>query len=269
MHRTMPTVLVGFDSAWTPHNSGALVGVLRLDDGTFRDLGPPQTVNYPQAEGVILGWQQEKMPTATIVLLDQPTVVKNTAGQRRVENIVGSAVGIRRGRIQPANTSKESMFGPQAPLWQFLTRFGGPADPFQALADKRNARRVNSALVKGARSGAARLVLSTFQRSYTLCHWAYRLGIFFLGIADRRRDHPLMSGLTSTAYPIVILTSKPLQAALGILRLSNIRIDGVTAIPSDIRPKATIFLRSPEDRDKALRVLYKAGFEVEDGPGAS
>ena len=33
----MTTLLVGFDSAWTPTNSGALVGVLHLDDGTFHE----------------------------------------------------------------------------------------------------------------------------------------------------------------------------------------------------------------------------------------
>jgi len=133
----MTTLLVGFDSAWTPTNSGALVGVLHLDDGTFRELGPPRIVDYPQAERVILKWQAEQMPTATIVLLDQPTIVKNDAGQRPVENIVGSAVGRRYGGMQPANTSKEKMFGTEAPMWQFLTRFGGPADPLEPVADTR------------------------------------------------------------------------------------------------------------------------------------
>jgi hypothetical protein len=85
------TVLVGFDSAWTRTNSGALVGVVRLDDGTFHELGPPRIVDYPQAESLILKWQGEHVPTATIILLDQPTIVRNTAGQRPVDNIVSSA----------------------------------------------------------------------------------------------------------------------------------------------------------------------------------
>ena len=70
----MTTLLVGFDSAWTPTNSGALVGGLRFDDGTLRDLGVPRIVNYREAEGAIQKWQAELVPTATIVLLDQPTV---------------------------------------------------------------------------------------------------------------------------------------------------------------------------------------------------
>ncbi len=133
----MTTLLVGFDSPWTPTNSGALVGVLHFDGGTFRYLGAPQIVNYPQAEDVILKWQAEQVPTATIVLLDQPTIVKNAAGQRPVENIVGSPVSLRYGGMQPANTAREEMFGKEAPVWPFLTRFGGPADPLGPVANTR------------------------------------------------------------------------------------------------------------------------------------
>jgi predicted RNase H-like nuclease len=133
----MTTLLVGFDSAWTSTNSGAIVGVLQLDDGTFQELGLPQIVNYREAEDVILKWQSELVPTATIVLLDQPTIVKNTAGQRPVENLVGSPVSLRYGGVQPANTARKEMFGKRAPVWPFLTRFGGPADPLKLLADTR------------------------------------------------------------------------------------------------------------------------------------
>ena len=133
----MTTLLVGFDSAWTRIHSGALVGVLRLDDGTFDELGPPRIVNYSEAQGVILQWQADQLPTSTIVLLDQPTIVENPTGQRTVENIVGSAVSRRRGGMQPANTSREEMFGRDAPIWPFLTRFGGPADPLEPVADTR------------------------------------------------------------------------------------------------------------------------------------
>lgn len=127
----MTTLLVGFDSAWTTTKSGALVGVLQLDNGTFNELGLPRTVNYREAEEVILQWQAEHAPTVTIVLLDQPTIVKNVGGQRPVENLVGSPVSRRYGGMQPANTAKDKMFGSEAPVWRFLTRFGGPADPLK------------------------------------------------------------------------------------------------------------------------------------------
>jgi predicted RNase H-like nuclease len=130
-------LLVGFDSAWTSANSGALVGVLWGDDGTFHSLGAPQIVDYRQAEGVILKWQAEYVPTATVVLIDQPTIVKNAAGKRPVESIVSSPVSLRYGGMQPANTAKKDMFGNEAPIWMFLQRFGGPADPLTPIADTR------------------------------------------------------------------------------------------------------------------------------------
>jgi predicted RNase H-like nuclease len=133
----MTTLLVGFDSAWTRNKSGALVGVLHSDGGTFSELGSPQIANYAQAESIILKWQDEREPNATILLLDQPTIVKNASGQRPVENIVGSAVSRRYGGMQPANTSKEKMFGVGAPIWPFLSRFGGPANPLEPVVDTR------------------------------------------------------------------------------------------------------------------------------------
>ena len=40
------TLHIGFDSAWTAHNSYVIVCVLRQDDGRFHELGRPQTVEY-------------------------------------------------------------------------------------------------------------------------------------------------------------------------------------------------------------------------------
>jgi predicted RNase H-like nuclease len=94
-------------------------------------------VDYSEAEAVILRWQAEQLPTATVVMLDRPTVVKNAAGQRPVENLVASPVSRRYGGMQPANTAKAEMFGTEAPVWPFLRRFGGPADPLKPLADTR------------------------------------------------------------------------------------------------------------------------------------
>jgi predicted RNase H-like nuclease len=133
----MTTLLVGFDSAWTPTNSGALVGALWSDDGMFEDLGVPQIVDYAKAERAILNWQAERAPAATIVLLDQPITVKKPKGQRPVENIVGATVSRRYGGMQPANTARREVFGEEAPVWPFLTRFGGPGDPLGPVAETR------------------------------------------------------------------------------------------------------------------------------------
>jgi predicted RNase H-like nuclease len=64
-----------------------------------------------------------------MVLIDQPTIVKNAEGQRPVETIVSSVIGARYGGMQPAYTGKAEMFGCGARIWPFLTRFGGAADP--------------------------------------------------------------------------------------------------------------------------------------------
>lgn len=129
----MNTLLVGFDSAWTATNSGALSGLVHRDDGTFLEIGTPQIVDYPQAESRILRWQADFAPTTTVIMLDQPTIVNNATGQRPVENLAASPVSLRYGGVQPANTSKEDMFGTGAPIWPFLRRFGGPADPMNSV----------------------------------------------------------------------------------------------------------------------------------------
>ena len=125
----MSTLLVGFDAAWTAHNSGAIVCVLHSDHGALQELGPPLVVNYADAEQVVRNWQAEWNPTATVQLLDQPTVVNKAAGQRPVENLVGCSVGLRCGGMQPANRSRIEMFGDGAPVWRYLDEFGGPISP--------------------------------------------------------------------------------------------------------------------------------------------
>src|SRR6266481_217405 len=133
----MTTLVVGFDSAWTQKNFGAIVGVLCLNDGTFVELVPPRRADFREAQTIILGWQAEKTPTTTIVMLDQPSIVNNAKGQRPVENIVGSPVSLRYGGVQPANTSKKEMFGKDAPVWPFLASFGGAADPLKSVVGTR------------------------------------------------------------------------------------------------------------------------------------
>lgn len=130
----MKSLLVGFDSAWTSKNSGALAGVVRYHDGSHKELGPPQVVNFNQAEEVILGWQDLEKTASTVVMIDQPTIVRNSKGQRPVENIVASPVSRRRGGMQPANTGRIGMFDCGAPIWGFLKRFGGQLDPLEPVS---------------------------------------------------------------------------------------------------------------------------------------
>lgn len=190
----MTTLLVGFDSAWTPNNSGALVGAIRFKDGKLHSLGTPQIVDYREAEVLILKWQAKEAPTATIVLLDQPTIVKNTRGQRPVENIVGSPVSLRYGGMQPANTAREEMFGKQAPVWPFLTRFGGPANPLEPIADTRVfetypvlAMMALGWMLPDSRA-AGRLPKYNPERkkTFSISDWEYVCGMASTAFSDRR-----------------------------------------------------------------------------------
>lgn len=128
----MNTLVVGFDSAWTRHNAGAIVGALWDSSGTVQELGPPQRVSYLDAQLLIERWQKEYVPRRTIIMLDQPTIVTNSQGQRPVEHLVASPVSRRLGGVQPANTSRADMFGQEAPVWEFLASFGGAANPLVA-----------------------------------------------------------------------------------------------------------------------------------------
>lgn len=128
----MTCLLVGFDSAWTVGNSGGLVGALHTHTCGLSELGPPIAATFEQAELQITRWQAEHGPDETIILIDQPTIVRNKSGQRPVENLVSSPVSRRYGGMQPANTGRKGMFDADAPIWGFLHRFGGPLDPLHS-----------------------------------------------------------------------------------------------------------------------------------------
>jgi predicted RNase H-like nuclease len=130
MEPAMTTLLVGFDSAWTRMNVGAIVGAVLHDDGNITELGLPRLVQYENAAEIIRQWQATHNASSTLVLLDQPTIVVNEIGQRPVEQIVCPSVSRRRGGMQPGNRGREDMFGAAAPVWEFLAGFGGAADPF-------------------------------------------------------------------------------------------------------------------------------------------
>lgn len=127
------TLIIGFDSAWSDNNRGAIVGVLRKQDGTYLSLGEPLAVNFGEATQQIKEWQDKCCPTTTLILIDQPAIVKNSTGQRDVENIVSSPVSRRYGAVQPSNRSKLDMFGDGAPIWEFTAKFGDPCDPTKLL----------------------------------------------------------------------------------------------------------------------------------------
>lgn len=130
----MKRLIVGFDSAWTPRNSGAIVGLLQIGVGKFRELGEPNVANFAQAQEQIETWQENYSPDQTVVFIDQPTIVNNNNGSRPAEKLIASPVSRRYGGVQPASKARAGMFDDVAPIWPFLGSFGGAADPLMPLA---------------------------------------------------------------------------------------------------------------------------------------
>lgn len=131
----LSTLIIGFDSAWSERNRGAIVAVVRESDGAIREAGLPKLVNFDEAAQTIDEWKVHYQPDSTVVMIDQPIIVRNATGQRPVEQIASSSVGKRRGGMQPANTRKTALFGPAAPVFRFLERFGGPGNPLEPVED--------------------------------------------------------------------------------------------------------------------------------------
>jgi predicted RNase H-like nuclease len=125
--------LVGFDSAWTAHNRGALCGVVVGPLGT--QVLAPTSVTFDEALTAIneLG----RGVDVRLVAIDQPLVVPNQAGRRFVEAVVSGPIGRRLGGVQPANRRRVGMFDAGAPLWPFLAQLNAELDPDVVLSPRR------------------------------------------------------------------------------------------------------------------------------------
>lgn len=123
-----PTLFVGFDSAWSAANRGAIVAAVRDSAGRWAVLFTPQAASFAEATEKIAAVSSQVQVSNTVVFIDQPTIVPNAHGQRPVENLVASAVSRRRGGVQPAYRGRAELFGDKAPIWEFLEHHGGVAD---------------------------------------------------------------------------------------------------------------------------------------------
>ncbi len=117
----MKTLIIGFDSAWTARKKGAMVAVIAQPDAKtntykYKLLQAPATVDWTGALEHVRSWMDSHSPDSTRVYIDQPTIVKNTTGQRPVENIVSSLISYHYGGMQPSSLKRDDMFGPSAPI---------------------------------------------------------------------------------------------------------------------------------------------------------
>jgi predicted RNase H-like nuclease len=125
----MRQTIIGFDSAWAGNTPGGICA-LTVQTGKIADFFEPILVNFEEAVTFI-----ECMNATSeyvLIALDQPTLVPNAEGIRPVERVAGTIVNGLGGGVQPANRSKSSMFGPDAPIWKFLDTIAARENPFAA-----------------------------------------------------------------------------------------------------------------------------------------
>lgn len=122
------STLIGFDSAWTDKKSapGAICALV-VDEGQPVTFHPPRLSTFDEALAFI---ETVKSPDgATLIALDQPTIVPNLTSMRPVERVAASLISWIGGGVQPANRGKVGMFCDASPIWNFLGRLGATEDP--------------------------------------------------------------------------------------------------------------------------------------------
>ena len=125
--------IIGFDSAWADKSPGAICA-LDCDESGRISFEAPRLVNFKQ--GIQFVREAEASRACTLVAIDQPTIVPNETGSRPVERVAASLISYIGGGVQPSNSSKTALFGPNAPIWKFKS----------ALAANEGAERARIAL---------------------------------------------------------------------------------------------------------------------------
>lgn len=124
-------IYIGFDSAWmdNPKAPGAICAV-GIENGHPARFRTPELVSFDQALTFIQKVRSDS--GATLVALDQPTVVPNLTSMRPVERVAASLFGWLGGGVQPSNRGRVGMFGDAAPIWRFLMALKADESPEQA-----------------------------------------------------------------------------------------------------------------------------------------
>ncbi|MFO1126149.1 MAG: DUF429 domain-containing protein [Methylocystis sp.] len=122
---------IGFDSAWTDNSAapGAICAVGIENDRPVR-FETPQLASFDQALCFIPKTRSED--DATLIALDQPTVIPNLTGMRPVDRVAASLISWLGGGVQPANRGKRGMFCDDSPIWRFKRELGSEENPEQA-----------------------------------------------------------------------------------------------------------------------------------------
>ena len=125
------TIIFGFDSAWTDAaKAPGAICAIAFDERGQVEFHEPRLVSFADARAFIGSLRQDF--SVSLVALDQPTVVPNSAGSRPVDKVAGSLVSFVGGGVQPANRSKIGMFCDDSPVWSFLSDLNATQDPIEA-----------------------------------------------------------------------------------------------------------------------------------------
>lgn len=125
-------VISGFDSAWTDKiiEPGAIASIIQYEDGLCNWVEPELTT-FAEAQKIII--KLSKQSKLHLVAIDQPIVVPNLDSCRPVDRVAASLISKLKGGAQPANRSKENMFGDNAPIWKLLNNIPHKQLPWMAL----------------------------------------------------------------------------------------------------------------------------------------
>jgi predicted RNase H-like nuclease len=125
------TIIFGFDSAWTDAaKAPGAICAIAFDERGQVEFHEPRLVSFADARAFIGSLRQDF--SVSLVALDQPTVVPNSAGSRPVDKVAGSLISFVGGGVQPANRGKIGMFCDDSPVWSFLSDLDATQDPIEA-----------------------------------------------------------------------------------------------------------------------------------------
>jgi predicted RNase H-like nuclease len=127
--RMASQIIIGFDTAWAEKNPGAICALAVSPDGETRFI-EPVLCDFEDA----LRITNEAAAASQFVLLaiDQPVSVPNWKGLRPVEKVALDVLRDVESAVPPANRSKASIYGDDAPVWRFLDAANFRQNPTEA-----------------------------------------------------------------------------------------------------------------------------------------
>ena len=112
----MRAFFTGFDSAWSPLNSGAICDLL-LEDDSLRLVGDPIPASWGAA---VVRAEREDKADLQVWSIDQPLVVHNKDGCRPVERRLASALMADFGCGAHSSNLGLPAWAEDAPIWSFI-----------------------------------------------------------------------------------------------------------------------------------------------------